>query len=293
MKVGFIGLGRMGQAMARRLLDAGHDVAVYNRTAAKTEPLARAGAKTVRSIAEAARYGEAVITMLSDDPALEEVAQGKGGLIDKVPPGGIHLCCGTHGIEAVRRLTAAHERRGQLLVTGHVFGRPEHVAAGQVSIVIGGKPEAVSRCRPLLTAIGRRTYEAGHEPAAATVVKLANNFVLGCAIEAMGEAIALVRKLGLAPDILYDVMTEGLFAAPAYKVYGRMIIDQAYHQVGQRAVNGLKDAELVLAAGELAGVPLPSGRVWRERLAGAVARGEGEMDWAVMALEQARASGLA
>ena len=113
------------------------------------------------------------------------------------------------------------------------------------------------------------------------------------AIEAMGEGFSLVRKYGVVPQVFYDVMTDGLFSAPAYKVYGKIMVDEAYETVGQMAVLGLKDANLALAAGEAAGVPLPSGNVWRDRLVGAVAHGDGGCDWAVMAREQARASGLA
>ena len=109
----------------------------------------------------------------------------------------------------------------------------------------------------------------------------------------MGEGFSLVRKYGVVPQVFYDVMTDGLFAAPAYKVYGRIIVEEAYETVGQMAVLGLKDANLALAAGEAAGVPLPSANVWRDRLVGAVAHGDGGCDWAVMAREQARASGLA
>ncbi len=127
---------------------------------------------------------------------------------------------------------------------------------------------------------------------AAAAIKIANNFVLGCAIEAMGEGFSLVRKYAVAPETFYDVMVDGLFAAPAYKIYGKLIADEKYLPAGQRAILGLKDANLALAAGEAVGVPLPSGNVWRDRLVGAVAHGEGENDWAVMAKDQARASGL-
>ena len=292
MKVGFIGLGRMGQAMATRMLRAGHELAVFNRTPEKAKPLADAGAKVVKSIADATSFGEAVFTMLTDDAAVESVALQKGGLLDALPKGGIHVCSGTHGVGIIRTLTAEHRERGQTLVTAPILGRPEQVMAGAVGVVAAGPSDALKRCAPLFAAIGRRTFEAGSEPAAATAIKLANNFVLGCAIEAMGEGFALVRKYGTSPEVFYDVMTDGLFAAPAYKVYGKIIVDQAYDKAGQMAVNGLKDANLVLAAGDAAGVPLPSGQVWRDRLAAAVKRGEGEKDWAVMALEQARASGL-
>jgi 3-hydroxyisobutyrate dehydrogenase-like beta-hydroxyacid dehydrogenase len=292
MKVGFVGLGRMGQAMAGRLLQAGHEVAVYNRTPEKTKALAGAGAKVVGSIAEAAAFGEACFSMLTDDAAVEDVARQKGGLLESLPKGGIHICSGTHGVGVIRKLTGLHREHGQVLLTAPILGRPEQVTAGQVGVVVAGPANEVKRCMPLFAAIGRRTFEAGEDPAAATSLKLANNFVLGCAIEAMGEGFALIRKYGVPPEVFYDVMTDGLFSAPAYKVYGRIMVDGSYDKAGQMAVNGLKDADLILAAGGTVGVPLPSGNVWRDRLVAAVGRGEGEKDWAVMALEQARASGL-
>ena len=118
------------------------------------------------------------------------------------------------------------------------------------------------------------------------------NFMLGCAIEAMGEAFSLVRKYGVAPAVLYDVMTEGLFAAPAYKIYGKIIVDESYDKVGFTTLLGLKDISLALAAADQVRVPMPSANVCRDRLLGAAAHGDGEKDWAVMAREQARAAGL-
>ncbi len=293
MKVGFIGIGRMGQAMARRVLDAGLDLAVYNRSAEKTKALATAGATVVTSILQAARHGDAVITMLADDAALEAVAWQADGLLQSLPSGGIHICSGTHSVAIVRRLEAAHAGAGQVLIAAPMLGRPEVVASGQAGMVVGGPPESLGRCRPVFEAIARRTFEAGPSPVAATAIKIANNFVLGCAIEAMGEGFSLVRKYGVVPRVFQDVMTDGLFASVAYNIYGKIIVDESYDRVGQMAVLGLKDANLALAAGEAAGVPLPSGNVWRDRLVGAIAHGDGGKDWAVMALEQARASGLA
>jgi 3-hydroxyisobutyrate dehydrogenase-like beta-hydroxyacid dehydrogenase len=293
MKVGFIGLGRMGNVMVRRLLDAGHEVAVFNRTPDKTKPLADAGAKVVASLGEAVRFGDAVFTMVSDDAAAEEVTRQKGGILESLPKGGVHIAAGTHGIGAIRRMRAAHEAAGQTLIAAPVLGRPEMVTAGQAGIVVGGKPDQVKRFEPLFAALGARVIAAGDTPEAATAIKLANNFVLGCAIEAIGEGMSLVRKYGVVPDVFLEVMTGGLFNCGAYKVYGRIIVDESYDKVGHVAMNGLKDVNLALAAGELAGVPLPSGNVIRDRLVGAVAHKDGDKDWAVMALEQARASGLA
>jgi 3-hydroxyisobutyrate dehydrogenase-like beta-hydroxyacid dehydrogenase len=293
MKVGFIGTGRMGQAMVRRMLEAKHEVGVYNRTAEKAKPLADAGARVVGSIADAARYDDAVYTMLADDAALEDVVFQSGGLLASLPKGGIHICAGTHGIPVIRKIKAAHAEKGQHLVAAPMMGRPELVSSGTAGVFASGPTDALAKCKPLFDAIARRVFEGGTDPEAATAMKIANNFVLGCAIEAMGEGFALTRKYGVDMPVFYDVMTDGLFNCSAYKVYGKIMVDESYSKVGQMAVLGLKDANLALEAGGLKGVPLPSGNVWRDRLVGAVAHGDGDKDWAVMALEQARASGLA
>jgi 3-hydroxyisobutyrate dehydrogenase-like beta-hydroxyacid dehydrogenase len=293
MKVGFIGTGRMGQAMVRRMLEAKHEVGVYNRTPEKAKPLADAGAKVLPSIADAARFGDVVYTMLADDAALEDVVFRSEGLLASLPKGGIHVCAGTHGIPIIGKIKAAHAENGQTLVAAPMMGRPELVSSGTAGVFASGPADSLAKCKPLFDAIGRRTFEAGADPEAATALKIANNFVLGCAIEAMGEGFALTRKYGVEMPVFYDVMTDGLFNCSAYKVYGKIMVDESYAKVGQMAVLGLKDANLALEAGGLKGVPLPSGNVWRDRLVGAVAHGDGDKDWAVMALEQARASGLA
>ena len=292
MKVGFIGLGRMGQVMVRRMLEGGHDLGVYNRTPDKSKALVEMGAKAMSSIEQAASYGEGVFTMLADDAAVMEVVERPGGLLQSLPRGGIHICAGTHSVATIQKLKAAHGGAGQILMATPMLGRPDVVASGQAGMVLGGPQASLDRCRPLFAAIARRTFEAGADPAAAAAIKIANNFVLGCAIEAMGEGFALVRKYDVVPDVFYDVMTDGLFACSAYKVYGKIIAEERYLPAGQRAILGLKDANLALAAAEAVGVPLPSGNVWRDRLVGAAAHGESEHDWAVMARDQARASGL-
>jgi hypothetical protein len=292
MKVGFIGTGRMGSAMVRRLLDAKHAVGVYNRTPEKAKPLADAGATIAGSVGDAARYGDVIYTMLADDAALESV-MFEQGLLSALPKGGVHLCAGTHGIPVIRRINKAHADKGHILVAAPMMGRPELVSSGTAGVFASGPSDALAKCKPLFEAIARRTFEGGDDPEAATAMKIANNFVLGCAIEAMGEGFALTRKYGVATSVFYDVMTDGLFNCSAYKVYGKIMVDESYSKVGQMAALGLKDANLALEAGNLASVPLPSGNVWRDRLIGAAAHGDADKDWAVMALEQARASGLA
>jgi 3-hydroxyisobutyrate dehydrogenase-like beta-hydroxyacid dehydrogenase len=293
MKIGFVGLGRMGQPIATRLLQAGHALALYNRTPNKATELVNAGAARAWSVADACAGADAVLTMLADDDALRATALGAGGIVAHLAPGAVHVAMGTHGVDAIRELAAAHAERGQSLVAAPVLGRPEAAAAGQLGIVAAGPAEALERCRPLFAVIGRRTFDAGSDPAGASALKLANNFVLGCAIEAMAEAYALVRKNGVEPGVLHDVLTDGLFACPAYKTYARLIADEAWDQAGFTARLALKDVRLALAAGDAANVPLPGASLLRDRLLGALAHGDGERDWSVLALEQARASGLA
>jgi 3-hydroxyisobutyrate dehydrogenase-like beta-hydroxyacid dehydrogenase len=292
MKVGFVGLGRMGQGMARRLLDAGHDLWVFDQLAKQAEPLAAAGAHAASSVADVAANSEVVVTMLVEDSAVRQVALGAGGLRESLPKGAIHLVMGTHGVAVIRELEAGHAEAGQTLVAAPVLGRPDLAAAGQLGIVAGGPRPAVERCMELLKVLGRRIFEAGPKPESATAIKLANNAVLGCAMVAMAEGFSLVRKYGVVPQVFQDVMTEGLFGAVAYKVYGQKMVDESYDQVGSPILVGLKDANLIAAAADLARVPMPSHNVYRDRLLGAVAHGDGERDQAVLAREQARAAGL-
>ena len=292
LTVGFIGLGRMGQAMSNRILGAGHDLAVFNRTAEKAADLVKSGALLAPSVAGACEGREIVITMVSDDAALREVALGSGGIRESLAEGAIHLAMGTHSVASVQKLAAAHADARQILVAAPVLGRPDMAATGQVSIVAAGPSQAVKKCEPLFQVMGRRTFQCGDKPEHASITKLANNFMLGCAVGAMAEGFSLVRKYGVVPQVFYEVMTEGLFAAPAYKVYGKIMVDEAYDKVGFTTLLGLKDFGLIMAAAEAARVPLPSGNAFRDRLLSAIAHGDGTKDWAVVGREQARASGL-
>jgi len=292
MRVGFIGLGRMGGGMARRLLDAGHDLCVFDVVAAQTAPFEAAGARVAKSVAELAAGSEIVVTMLVEDEIVAQVAIGPGGLSSGLAAGAIHLVMGTHGVATVRELESKHRAAGQTLVAAPVLGRPDLAASGQLGIVVAGPDAAVARCTELLKAIGRRIFVAGTKPESATAIKLANNAVLGCAMVAMAEGFALVRKYGVQPQVFQDVMTEGLFAAPAYKIYGQKMVDESYDQVGSPITVGLKDANLIASAADLARVPMPSHNVYHDRLLGAVAHGDGDRDQAVLAREQARSSGL-
>jgi 3-hydroxyisobutyrate dehydrogenase-like beta-hydroxyacid dehydrogenase len=292
MKVGFIGLGRMGQGMAGRIQGAGYALAVFDAIVTQTASLAAAGARAATSVADLCQGRDVVVSMLVEDATILSIATGPEGLVDSLTPGAIHLVMGTHGVATIRTLEARHAEAGQVLVAAPVLGRPDLAAAGQLGVVVAGPIDAATRVRPLLDAMGRRIFEAGPKPESATAIKLANNAVLGCAMIAMAEGFSLVRRYDVDPQVFQDVMTEGLFSAPAYKVYGQKMVDESYDQVGSPITVGLKDAGLIAAAAALARVPMPSHNVYLDRLLGAVAHGDADRDQAVLAREQNRASGI-
>jgi 3-hydroxyisobutyrate dehydrogenase-like beta-hydroxyacid dehydrogenase len=293
VKVGFIGLGRMGKGMAHRVMSGVHELAVYDVVAEATKEFAAKGAKVASSVADLCNDREVVITMLAEDVHVHDVAFNPTGMIASLPPGAIHMVSGTHGIGTIRALEAAHAKAKQTLIAVPVLGRPDLAAAGQIGLIPGGPEDALKKCEPLFQVLGRRLFYAGPKPESASAIKLANNAVLGCAITAMGEAFALVRKYGVESKVLYEVMTEGLFAgAPAYVGYGKTMVDGTYDKVGSPIWIGIKDATLIAAAAHIARVPMPSHDVYIQRLLGAIAHGDGDMDQAVLGREAARASGL-
>lgn len=292
MKVGIMGLGRMGQGIAGRVLTGKHDLKVFNRSPEKAKELVDAGATFAPTIKDACADREVVITMLADDKALREVTTGAGGICESLPKGAIHMCMGTHSAAAMQEMRDAHEKVGQKFLCAPVLGRPDAAAAGQLGVVVAGPPEAVDTCRPLFEVIGKRLFEAGTEQAGAAVVKLTNNMALACALQAMAEAFSLVRKYGVDARVMHEVMSEGLFAAPSYKAYGKIMSEEAYDQVGFTATLGLKDSFLIMGAADAARVPLPAYQAFRNALLSAIGHGDAEKDWAVVGKVQAKLAGL-
>ena len=293
MDTGFVGLGGMGRPMARSLHAAGHGVRAWNRTRARAEELARDGDATVAATpADAARAG-VVVTMVADDAALEQVTWGPEGVIAGLPKGGVHVSMSTVGLATIERLARAHAEAGQLLVAAPVFGRPEAAAARQLSVVAAGPDAAVARVRPLLEAMGQRVFALGAEPSHALAVKLAGNFLITAAIEALAEGMAIVAKAGVDRARLLEVLVETLFGAPVYRVYGRILVEERYAPPGFALPLGVKDNRLLLQAGERLAVPLPLASLVRDRMLAALARGYGDLDWSSFARVSAEDAGVA
>lgn len=291
MKVGFVGIGQMGAGMARNLLRAGHEVAVYNRTRPRAEALRSDGGRVVDSPADAARDAEAVFTMLADDSAVAQVVNGESGLASALKPGAAHISSSTISVALGRQLAEEHARRGQTFLVANVFGRPEAAEKKLLIVVAAGDQAQVERFRPLFDAMGRKTFIAGAEPWNANAMKLCGNFMIACMLETFSEAFAALRKMGLNHHEFLGIMNE-LFNSPVYKGYGQIVADERFEPAGFELKLGLKDVRLALEAAEGAGAALPFGSVIRNNLISAIAHGQEKLDWSSIALVAARAAGL-
>jgi 3-hydroxyisobutyrate dehydrogenase-like beta-hydroxyacid dehydrogenase len=292
MDLGFVGLGAMGQGMARSLLRAGHRVAVWNRTPARAEPLAADGAAVARTPAEAASAG-VVLTMVSDDRALDAVVAGPEGILAGLPRGGLHVSMSTVGLATAERLTASHEDAGRHLVSAPTFGRPDAAAAATLSFVAAGPSVALATAMPLLQAMGRRVFTVGEDPSRANVVKLAGNFLITAAIEALAEASALVARSGVDRAQFLEIVLGTLFDSPVYRGYGKILLEERFSPPGFALPLGVKDNRLLLETGERLAVPLPLASLIRDQMLAALARGYGDLDWSAFALIAGEAAGLA
>jgi 3-hydroxyisobutyrate dehydrogenase-like beta-hydroxyacid dehydrogenase len=291
MKVGLIGLGNMGSGMAANLLKAGHDLTVYNRTPGKLKALVEQGAHSAVQVAEAC-HGDAVITMLADDAAVEGVVFGDNGVIAGLGKNAVHISASTISIALSEKLTAAHAQAGQRFVAAPVFGRPDAAAAARLFVVAGGAPDALDACAPLFEAIGQRTFRVSDKPQAASLVKLSGNFLIASVIEALSEAMALVGKAGIDQHQYTELLTSTLFTAPVYKTYGGLIADKKFEPAGFAAPLAHKDIRLVLAASEALRAPMPLASLLQNRLLTLIARGGESLDWSAISQLAAEDSGV-
>jgi 3-hydroxyisobutyrate dehydrogenase-like beta-hydroxyacid dehydrogenase len=290
MNVGFIGLGHMGAGMAMNLLNAGHDVTVYNRTRKKVEALLQHGARVANTIADACR-GDAVFTMLADDAAVEFVTLEDGGIVDSLAAGALHISSSTISVALSEHLTHAHAHAGQRFVAGPVLGRPDVAAAGRLFVVAAGERGAVNAALPLFDAIGHKTFVVSEDPKAANLVKLSANFLMASVIESLGEAMALVAKGGVDRQQYLDLLIATLFGAPVYATYGPLIATDTFSPPGFAASLGQKDIRLLLAAAETLRVPLPLASLLRDRFLTLLAHGGETLDWSAIGSLAARDAG--
>lgn len=291
-KVGFIGLGNMGEPIAANLLQAGYAVRVYNRTASKAAPLVEKGATISASPSGVAEPAGIVFTMLSDDGAVEDVCLPAGSFIERLGPGGIHVSLSTISPAAARVLAEHHKKHQVDYVTSPVFGRPEAAAAKRLWVCVSGSAAAKARVQPLLAAIGQGIFDFGEDAGGANVVKLCGNFLIASAIEALSESFTLARKNGIDPKSVADLFGKTFFACPVYQGYGKQIAEQRFEPVGFRLALGLKDINLALQTAASSSMPMPLASLLRDRWLSSMAKGRENMDWTAVALGVAEDAGL-
>jgi 3-hydroxyisobutyrate dehydrogenase-like beta-hydroxyacid dehydrogenase len=292
MKIAFLGLGAMGAAMARNLVKQGHQLVAWNRTEAPAQALEALGAAVARSPAEAAKDAEIAITMLADDAAAEAVTLGENGIIEGLARGAAHVSMSTISVALSERLTEAHAAQGQTYAAAPVFGRPDAAAAAKLFIAAAGGAGLIEKIRPALEAMGQRIFVMGERPAQANLVKLTGNFLITCVIESLAEAYALTAKGGVETARVHELLTETLFAAPVYKTYGGLILEDKFSPPGFKMPLGLKDNRLLQQAAEKLEVPLPFAAIVRDRFLAALANGEGGLDWSAIARRAAEDAGI-
>src|SRR5450755_945185 len=291
--IGFIGLGNMGQPISTNILKAGFALRVYNRSAHKAQPLVEQGAQQVSRPRDVVEAGGIVVSMVANDSALESITLGVDGILARLGPGGVHISMSTIAPATARRLGELHAERECAFVTSPVFGRPEAAAAGKLWIVSAGPQAAKERVRPILDAIGQKTFDFGEAPESASLVKVTGNFLIAAAMEAMAEALTLAEKNGVERTAVIEMLSQTIFASPIYQNYGRSIANKQYTPVGFEMQLGLKDVNLALQTAAQSNVPMPLASLLHDRLLTGVAKGRAEMDWMALALGVSEDAGLA
>jgi 3-hydroxyisobutyrate dehydrogenase-like beta-hydroxyacid dehydrogenase len=291
MKIAFLGLGNMGTPMARRLLQAGHELTVWNRTAERAESFRAAGAAVAATPAEAARSAEAVLTMLFDDAAHEQVLFGPAGLLDALPPGTLHISLSTISVALSERLTTEHARRGLVFLAAPVFGRPSVAEEGRLWIVAAGPAGAIAQARPLLEPLSRGISVVGPEPRQAHALKLGGNFLISAMIHSLGEAFVYAEGQGIPPETFLETVNSALFQSPFYAAYGKVMLHPP-EQPGATIELGAKDMRLLREAAANRNTSLSLANQLAAVFAEAAKTGLANEDWAVGQYRMAQRRGV-
>jgi len=292
MNVGFVGLGAMGAAMAMRMVGAGYNVTVYNRSIEKTEPLRAKGALLAKTPAAAAQDADVVFSMLFDDAAVESATFGEAGIASTLKEGAIHVCSSTLSLGQATRLKQQHEKRGQHYLSVPVLGRPPAAEAGELFVIAAGPKAQKAKLQPLFDVIGQRTFNVGEDPVQANIVKVGLNFMIFSTIEQMAEVFTLCEKGGVDPKAMFEIMTKSFYTAPVHKNYGSIMVEKAYSPAGAPMGIGVKDNDLFLDAGKNLEVPLPYASVLHDRFLSSFAAGDGDLDFTAIFEQVRRNAGL-
>lgn len=280
--IAFLGLGQMGAPMARLLLAQGHHVTLWNRSRDKAEAVAQGHARVAASPEEAAANAAVVFTMLTDDNATEAVLFGgkEAGFIDALAPGAVHVTLSTIGVALARRITAAHQERGQHHIGAPVFGRPAVAEAGRLWTVASGQDAPLAQVRPLLEAVSRGLTIVSREPWQAHALKLGGNLMITAMNQTLSEAFVFAESQGIDPALFHQAINSALFQSQIYENYAKIILNPPAHP-GSTVALGIKDTRLAREAAAEAGVHMRLADYFADVLHRAKEAGFANDDWAV------------
>jgi 3-hydroxyisobutyrate dehydrogenase-like beta-hydroxyacid dehydrogenase len=288
MKIAFLGLGRMGTPIARCLMKGGQELTVWNRTAARTEPLVKEGARVAQTALAAVAGAEVVFTMVIDDAALEALLV-KDGVLDRLHKGAIHVSLSTLSVELSRKLTEEHRKRGQHFVAAPVFGRPHVAETGKLWIAAGGAQGALETVRPLLERFSRGITVVSENPWSAHALKLGGNFLITAMIASLTESFVFAEAMGLDASVFLDTVNKALFQSPFYEMYGKIMLTPPDRPGATMAV-GEKDMRLFRDAADAGDVKTPLADVFLATFHRAFEVGMKDADWAAGYLQLQRSS---
>jgi 3-hydroxyisobutyrate dehydrogenase-like beta-hydroxyacid dehydrogenase len=288
MKIAFLGLGKMGGAIARHLVKGGEDLTVWNRTAAHVEALGREGAKVAKTSAEAVTGADVVFTMVIDDPALQDVLH-QGGVLEGLRNGAIHVSLSTLSVALSKKLTAEHAERDQHFVAAPVFGRPHVAEAGKLWVAVGGAQEPVEKVRPMLEKFSRGITVVAEHPWSAHALKLGGNFLITAMIASLSEGVVYADALGIEPGIFLETVNKALFQSPFYEMYGKIMLTPPETPGATMAV-GEKDMRLFREAALEEHLKTPLADLFMENFHRAFKSGMKDADWAAGYLQLQKSS---
>jgi 3-hydroxyisobutyrate dehydrogenase-like beta-hydroxyacid dehydrogenase len=281
--IGFIGLGSLGAPIAMNLLESGHVLHVYNRTASKAKSFGDKGAKVAESIAELARECSIVFTIVSDDAAVKSIFEGENGLLKNLQKDSLHISMSTILPGTAAELSLLHEKNGLHYLASPVFGRPEAARVKKLNFVVSGYEGSRKLAEPLLKeAGGMNIFDFGDSITAANTVKLCGNFLIASALEAIGESINLAQKSGVDPKKMWNMLSQTLFNTPVYQNYSNIILQQKFEPAAFTMKLGLKDMNLVLQQASLAYQSMPLAELIQKNMKQIVDSGKPEIDWSAV-----------
>jgi len=281
--IGFIGLGNLGTPIALNLMESGHALYVYNRTASKTATLAAKGAIVCDSIAALAKQCHVVFTIVSDDAALKNICEGEQGLLKNLDKDSIHISMSTILPKTAEDLALLHNQHGHHYIASPVFGRPDAATAKKLNFVISGEENILKQIEPLLRDAGAlNVFDFGENISAANTVKLCGNFLIASALEAIGESINLARKSGVDAQQMWNMLSQTLFNTPLYHNYSTIILQQKFEPAAFTMKLGLKDMNLVLQQASSANQSMPLASLLQKNMQQIITNGKENIDWSAV-----------